>query len=440
MPTIPSCRGADCLLPAGEAVYWGGAADNFFRRSPSFEKAPERALAEPVAHVSSATRPRGSCSSLPCGAVYSGAAADNFVKVVEEEAARALANQVAKSSSATLLCTSNQFVDNMGGNRTPFPFSRGEVVIVRLLCVSWTCIVCAAFLAWAPLALAQPDQSITPEQAKDMIIRFIKSEEGAKFKCRDISDSKGRLHIDSRTGLIRFHQWQVDPVKRTVALPRQKTELRASFGKDGDRFVIKDAREVRVVSGIEPKEAKAMILRFLSSAEGAKLPSWVADSRTGVEASGPAFHRYCVDSRIDVGHWSVYPERGTVLLPTDRAKLTGKIGIDGDDYDIKHVAVAEVRRITPPEAKAMILRFLASGQAAEVRRELPTLRETVESASPSVWEDGSIAVGPWTIYPMREEVRLIESPFFERFGVFVKEGEAYSIRLNSALEHYIRLK
>jgi hypothetical protein len=295
-------------------------------------------------------------------------------------------------------------------------------------------------LAWTQLDWAQPDQRITPGEAKEMIVRFVSSAEGAKLGFRDIGggpfrpDSTYTAYFDPRNGLIRLRGWRVDPARRTVAVPMGNTEVRGSFVKDRDRFVIKDAREVEVAR-IKPEAAKAMILRFLSSAQAAALPSWVAESRRDVESSGPSF-RTCIGFRADrviLGRWSVDPYMETVVLPTDHAQLSGTVGRDGENYVIKDVAVTEVRRITPPEAKAMILRFISTPQA-DTLPQLPKLREIVESAKPIALRDGSICVGPWAIDSMTQDVHLTVSRFRDLYGVFVKEGETYSIFFTGEIE------
>jgi hypothetical protein len=185
---------------------------------------------------------------------------------------------------------------------------------VRPLWIVCGTVAYTALLARTPLRSGQSDEKITPSQAKAMFVRFMQSEDGAKLRVRFMASPSFTPFIDPHSGWIRLEQWRVDPVTQTVLLPRPTKRIEGSFVKDGAEYVIKDAREVEV-SWIKPEEAKVMILRFLSSAEAAKLPAWVAESRKGVEASRPI--KGSPRSQIIVGSWFVDPYVGAVVLPTD---------------------------------------------------------------------------------------------------------------------------
>jgi hypothetical protein len=92
--------------------------------------------------------------------------------------------------------------------------------------------------------------------------------------------------------------------------------------------------------GITPEEAKAMILRFLSSAEAGKIGSWVTDSLAIVEEDCPSRLK---SGEITVGPWVVDPVKQTVQLAIDRAQLDGSFSNEGDAYAITNVDVTEIR-------------------------------------------------------------------------------------------------
>lgn len=118
---------------------------------------------------------------------------------------------------------------------------------------------------------------------------------------------------------------------------------------DGQRrFFHIDAEEVKAreqpsgkeKGGITPEEAKAMILRFLASAEASKIGSWVTDSRAIVEKDRPSRLK---SGDIAVGPWIVDPAKQTVQLAIDRAQLDGLFSKEGDAYAIGKVDVTEIR-------------------------------------------------------------------------------------------------
>ncbi len=310
----------------------------------------------------------------------------------------------------------------------------------RLSMTWFRALACVALSPSPLLCGAEAEKNITPDEAKAMIVRFISSPEGAKLGFQNMGSgpaspaSTYTPFLDPQSNQIRLQQWRVDPVKRTVIVPSADSQVEGSFVKEGNRYVIKDAREVKVAR-IKRDEAKAMILRFLSSAETAKLPPWVAQSRKAVEASESDVLSLSESlfGRIDVGPWSVDSYAETVMLPTDYSQLSGICKREGKNYVVGNVVVTEIRRITPAEAKAMILRFISTEQAGTLP-DLPKLRKIVQNAKPSLGRDGDINLWPWTINTMTHEVRIIVSSARELHGVFVKEGGTYSIFFTAEIE------
>ena len=291
-------------------------------------------------------------------------------------------------------------------------------------------VACAAALVVTSVGRAQPSGTITPSEAKAMVAEFMSRPDAAKLGLleRDDPARSSAVYgpfVDPHGGRIRFRGWRVDPVKGTVLMPFRDWQVQGEFVNKGNGYTIVNARRVEV-SRIKPEEAKAMLLDFLSGAEAAKMPPWVAESRKPVEASTPRL--LFPGSQIHVGPWRVDPYVGTVVLPTDQAELNGSFEREGEKFVVKDARVREVRRIEPAEVKAMLLRFLATPEAGKFGDFVKT-RELVEQSSPTVDpKTGRIYVGPWTFDRLTHEFRLAKT-FSVYYGLFAKEGDAYTMFL-----------
>jgi hypothetical protein len=262
-----------------------------------------------------------------------------------------------------------------------------------------------------------------------MIARFISSPDGARLGLRKVDDPE-RLsaiygpYVDPRDGRIRSREWRVDPVKGTVLWPSMNSRVEGSFVNKGGEYVITAARRVDIRQ-IEAEEAKTMLLSFLSGVEAAKMPAWVRDSRATVEAGKP-FHRIPGDE-IVIGPWRVDPRVESVFLPAQDAELNGSFRREGGKYAIENVTLREVHRIGPAEAKAMVLRFLASAEAQKFG-DFVKSREVAENSSAIVLARGEISVGRWIVSPLTQEFQL-PFGFGCYYGIFVKEGDLYKMYL-----------
>jgi hypothetical protein len=91
---------------------------------------------------------------------------------------------------------------------------------------------------------------------------------------------------------------------------------------------------------MSPAEAKAMVIRFLSSDEATKLGNWVVNSRGLVEKASPSL---LPTGNIVVGPWVINPTTKSVMLAIDRAQLDGSVSKIGDRYVITNVGITEIR-------------------------------------------------------------------------------------------------
>ncbi len=83
-------------------------------------------------------------------------------------------------------------------------------------------------------------------------------------------------------------------------------------------------------------------------------------------------------------------------------------------------------RITPEEARAMILCFLSSDEAGKIGSCVTESRAIVEKERPSRLKSGDITVGRWVVDPTKQTVQLVIDRA-QLDGSFCREGDAYAI-------------
>jgi hypothetical protein len=328
------------------------------------------------------------------------------------------------------------------------------------------CIACMFFVLTIPVSWIHAAEQITPVQAKAMIVRFWSSPEGGKLAEKvglwaAHINSHNKPFFDPREGRIRWGDWRVDPIKQTmlapsnvrdrlqVSLPADDYRLEGSFVKEGEDYVVKDARVAKVTT-IKPEEMKPMLLDFLSSPQSAKLPSWVADSRKLVKSSEVTTISTEGSYSFKIGPWLVDPMFEAVLLVIDSTELNGRIAREDGKYMIKDAVVQEVRMIKPEEAKEMILRYLDNEnshgiknllkrQGSDIMKEqeyvkshnlsLSKARPTTMYADPSVrYEMGTRQYfGPsWSVNPVTHDYRYSIGLTY-LIGVFAWENDKYTM-------------
>jgi hypothetical protein len=290
----------------------------------------------------------------------------------------------------------------------------------RLLAIVCSAMTLMPILTAVTSAADEPNEGITPPDAKRMISRFERSEKARKLNVEG-THSTCDAFIDPYNGWIRYGHWWIDTARQTVANVWGDVLIEGSFVKERDGYVVNDVHRVETWT-IESSEAAfvgqpKMLLRFLSSPEAANLPSWVTELRRRIEnPAAPKGERVAV---------SFEPYPGTVVLYGEDAAVVCRTVREGKDYVIRDATVRKVRRITPPEAKAMVLRFFDEHPSDPELT--PELRKSFEEATPSVATGSpTIEIGRCRLGMLTNSWRMAPSRFGANYlGTFLREGNTY---------------